>query len=148
MRRFLVAGLAALAVTSSASIAAAHVTVNLGPPIVVQAPPRLVVVPESPVFYAPDVEYNYFVYDHRHWVLRDGRWYVARTYRGPWTVVPVARVPSPVAAVPVAYYKVPPGHAKKIAREEWREHDRGHGRGDWDGDRGHGHGKGKGKHRD
>jgi hypothetical protein len=93
----LAVGVALFGVASTASMATAHVNVNIAPPgppaIVVPAPPRLVVVPNTPVFYAPEVEYNYFVYGHRHYVVRDGRWYVARTYRGPWTFVPAARVP-------------------------------------------------------
>ena len=143
MRRSLAVGVALLAVAASplmAGPARAHVNVNIGAPpapaIVVPAPPRLVIVPSTPVFYAPEVGYNYFVYENQHYIFRDGRWFAARTYRGPWRLVAVNRIPRPLAAVPVAYYKVPPGHAKKFVRGEWRE--RGPDR-----DRGHGHGKGK-----
>jgi hypothetical protein len=40
-----------------------HVSIGIHvtpPPIVLSAPPELVVVPGSPVFYAPGVPYNYF----------------------------------------------------------------------------------------
>src|SRR3989442_8640223 len=135
MRPTLAVGVALLALAAGASMAGpaqAHVNVNIGvpgPPIVVPAPPRLVIVPSTPVFYAPEVEYNYFVYENQHYIFRDGRWFAARTYRGPWRLVAIDRIPRPVAAVPVAYYKVPPGHAKKFARQEWRERD--HDRGEW-----------------
>jgi hypothetical protein len=123
---------------------AADVRINIGipaPAIVIQAPPRLVLVPGTPVFYAPEVEYNYFVYGDHHYIVRDGRWFIARTHRGPWRLVAVERVPRPIVAVPVTYYRVPPGHAKKFVRD--RDDDR-----DDDRDRGKRHGHGKRKHRD
>jgi len=46
------------------------VGVNIGvpvppPPVMIAAPPRVVVVPGSPVSYAPGVDFNLFVY-HQH----------------------------------------------------------------------------------
>jgi hypothetical protein len=112
--------------------AGAEVTINIGvpppPAVVLPAPPRLVIVPGQPVFYAPEVPYNYFVYGDRHYIFRDGRWFFARTYRGPWRIIATDRVPRQVVAVPVKYYKVPPGHAKKMARD-WDDRDDGRGKG-------------------
>ena len=112
------------------------VNVNVGPPpIIFPAPPRVVVVPQSPVYYAPATSYNVFFYGNRYWSFHEGAWFVTPSHAGPWTFVPVAQVPGPVLAVPVRYYKIPPGQAKKLAR-------------DFDGDghpgRGHGHGHGHG----
>ncbi len=36
------------------------------------------------------------------------------SHGGPWTHVVQARVPQPVLAVPVTYYRIPPGHAKRM----------------------------------
>ena len=155
MTRALTVGLALLVTAGGVAARAANADVNVhigGPPpvvvappapqIVVTAPPHFVVIPGSPVYYAPDLPYNYFAYNNRHWVFRDGRWFVARTHRGPWHLVAAERVPRPVAVVPVRYYKVPPGHAKKFGHaRDWDGKHRGHGRGD-------DHGHGKGKHRD
>jgi len=153
MLRTLMAGVvfltAAASVLVPASARAANVNINIGipaPAIVVPAPPRLVIVPGTPVFYAPEVEYNYFVYGDHHYIFRDGRWFIARTHRGPWKLVAVERVPRPIVAVPVTYYKVPPGQAKKLERadrkdKDWKDKDR-------DDDRGPGHGKGKHRGRD
>lgn len=97
-----------------------HVGVNIGvpvppPPAIVLPPyPHLVIVPGTPVYYSPDVSFNFFAYDGRYYTLHDGAWFVASSQRGPWRFVPAQRVPRPVLAVPVAYYKVPPGHAKKM----------------------------------
>jgi hypothetical protein len=93
--------------------------VNIGSPpppppaIVYAAPPQLVVVPGSPVYYAPSVSVNFFSYGGRYYSHHNGAWFLATTYNGPWNYVAVERVPQPVLAVPVAYYKVPPGHMKQ-----------------------------------
>jgi hypothetical protein len=80
---------------------------------VVAAPPTLVVVPGSPVHYAPGLSVNYFAYGGQHFTFHNGSWFFAASYGGPWTFVAVEKVPKPVLAVPVAYYKIPPGHLKK-----------------------------------
>ena len=84
------------------------------PPLVVVAPPQLAVVPGSPVFYAPGASMNFFASGGRYYTFHEGAWFVATTYGSPWETIAPARVPRPVLAVPVAYYKVPPGHAKKM----------------------------------
>ena len=84
------------------------------PPVVVVAPPKLVVVPGSPVFYAPGASMNFFAYAGQYYTFHEGAWFVATTYGSPWVTIAPAKVPRPVLAVPVTYYKVPPGHAKKM----------------------------------
>lgn len=84
------------------------------PPVVVAAPPQLVVVPGSPVFYAPGASMNFFAYGGRYYTFHEGAWFVATTYGSPWVSIAPAKVPRPVLAVPVTYYKVPPGHEKKM----------------------------------
>jgi hypothetical protein len=86
------------------------------PPVVVVTPPQLVVVPGSPVFYAPEASINFFAYGGRYYTFHEGAWFVATTYGSPWVTIAPARVPRPVLAVPVTYYRVPPGHAKKMGR--------------------------------
>lgn len=95
------------------------------PPVVVAAPPQLVVVPGSPVYYAPAVSFNYFFYVGRYYVFHDGAWFVSASFGGPWTFIALERVPRPILAVPVAYYKVPPGHWKKSGPPPWAESERG-----------------------
>jgi hypothetical protein len=112
-----------------------HVGINIGvpppppPPVVeIHTPPPLVVVPGSPVYYAPEVPYNFFYYGGAYFVFNDGYWYSSRSAHGPWAYV--QHVPPPVLRVPVHYYHVPPGHLK----HGYKEHGHGHGHG-----RGHGH---------
>ena len=83
-------------------------------PPIVATPPQLVVVPGSPVFYAPGVNMNFFAYGGRYYSFHHGGWFVATKHGGPWVAVAPGRIPRPVLAVPVAYYKIPPGHAKKM----------------------------------
>jgi hypothetical protein len=92
------------------------------PPVVVAAPPQLVVVPGSPVFYAPSASINFFAYGGRHYTFHDGAWFVATSYGSPWVTIASARVPPPVLAVPITYYKIPPGHAKKMGHDGGPRH--------------------------
>jgi hypothetical protein len=87
------------------------------PPVVVTAPPQLVVVPGSPVSYAPGASINFFAYGGRYYSFHEGAWFVATPHGGPWVTISPGRVPQPVLAVPVAYYKVPPGHAKNMGQD-------------------------------
>ena len=115
----LLATAVAIPLTAQAQVS---VNINVGPPpIIFPAPPRVVVVPQTPVYYAPDTTYNVFFYQGRYWSFHEGAWFLASSHAGPWAFVPVAQVPPPILAVPVPYYKVPPGHA--------RHHGEGHGRG-------------------
>jgi hypothetical protein len=100
-----------------------NVGINIGVPappsprIVLPAPPPVVVVPHSPVSYVPSVDFNLFVYGGQYYTFHDGSWFYARSHNGPWVFIPRERVPRPVVAVPVTYYKIPPGQAKKMARQ-------------------------------
>jgi hypothetical protein len=102
-------------------VAPAPVVVAPGPPVVVApppivfaAPPALVVVPGSPVYHVPSANFNVFVFSGRYYSLHEGTWFMAPNHSGPWRMVAAERVPQSVRAVPPAYYKIPPGHAKKM----------------------------------
>lgn len=111
--------------------------INIGspppPPIVVAAPPQLVVVPGTPVYYAPGLSFNYFVYGGRYFTFHNGSWFATTTFNGPWTFVAVEHVPQPVLAVPVGYYKIPPGHLKG-GPLPWAGPGKGKGPKNWKGD--------------
>lgn len=98
------------------------------PPIALVTPPPLVVVPGTPVYYAPSFSLNFFGYGGRYYSHHNGAWFVAANAGGPWTFLAANRVPRPVLAVPVSYYKVPPGHMKKVGGPPHRA-GRGKGRG-------------------
>jgi hypothetical protein len=99
-------------------VAPAHADVNIGtsvappPALVVPSPPRLVAVPGSPVFYGPSEPYDLFVYGGRYYSVRSGTWFLAAGPGTLWSIIATDRVPSPVLAVPTAYYKIPPEWGK------------------------------------
>jgi hypothetical protein len=107
------------------------VNVDIGPPptYVVPAAPALVVVPGTPVYYAPAVPYTFFVYGGRYYTVHHGHWYHRPKHGGPWVFVAPAAVPGPVLAVPAAYHKSAPGHWKRGGPPPGRGHGRGGKRG-------------------
>lgn len=115
---FAIVGLSITVATAGEVNVGINIGVPVPPPprIVLPAPPRVVVVPNSPVSYAPSADFNLFVFEGRYYTFQDGAWFYASSHRGPWTFVPVERVPRPVVGVPVKYYKIPPGHAKNMER--------------------------------
>ncbi len=112
--RYAIAGLSMLLGSLSvAAPATAQVSVSVSIPgvsIGIHQPayPDLVLVPGSPVYYAPQVPANYFFYDGLYWVFQDDNWYVSSWYNGPWDMVEPDDVPLFVLRVPVQYYVRPP----------------------------------------
>ncbi|HVN41437.1 MAG TPA: hypothetical protein VMT50_01550 [Steroidobacteraceae bacterium] len=70
--------------------------------------PQLVVVPGTPVYYAPGANSNYFFYDGMYWVFYGDDWYASSWYNGPWHPVARAAVPVYLWRVPVRYWRAPP----------------------------------------
>jgi hypothetical protein len=89
------------------------VNVNIGqPPPVVVARPVMVPVTNSPVYFSPSYGSDLFFYDGRYYTVRDDQWFYAARVNSPWVAISIGRVPQQIIAVPVAYYRVPPGHLK------------------------------------
>jgi hypothetical protein len=104
---------------------AQNVSVGISTPSVnfglnIGAPP-LVAVPGVPVYHAPSVPDNYFVYGGYYYLFNGGTWFYSARYNGPWTSLVIHQVPRPILAVPVTYYKNPPGHWKKHGPPPWAE---------------------------
>jgi hypothetical protein len=126
--RLLLLAAAAAMLFAGTPARAQDVQINIGlgvPPIVLTAPPQLVVVPGTSVSYAPDVQANLFFYKGRYYTVAHGVWSMAPAYNGPWAVIQIGQVPAPVVAVPVEYYKIPPGQLKKQGPPPWAG--QGHG---------------------
>lgn len=70
--------------------------------------PEMVPVPDSPVYYAPNVDSNYFFYDGMYWDYYNDGWYSSTWYNGPWGYVDPIYVPTYVLWVPIRYYRRPP----------------------------------------
>lgn len=170
------AAIAAAIGFSEPARAEVSVSINLGPPpIVVSAPPAVVMIPQSQVHFVPDPGIDVFFYGGYWWSPRGERWYRARAYNGPWGVIERHRVPRAVIYVPRDYrarYErerhVPYGQWKKDRsrwdrdnrkahrqwekerEKEWKRSEKEQGkddkRDDRGGDRGDDRDKGRGKH--
>jgi hypothetical protein len=115
-----------------------HVNVNIGPPpIAVAAPPEVVLVPNSDVYFVPGVDYDVFYYGGYWWSPRGDRWYRAREYNGPWGVVSQRMVPPPVYRVPHDYRQVY-RHERHIPYGQWKKEHHRHGGHDQGKHKGHG----------
>ena len=130
----MVLGWAALSTEAADVNVSGGVSIQIGtpppppPPVIVQAPPAFVVIPGSVVSYAPSLKVDLFFHEGKYYYFHNGAWFIAKAHTGPWAFV--ASPPPVIVQIPVAYYKVPPGHLKKIAAPPG--HERG-GRGKWKG---------------
>ncbi len=114
----------------SITSAVAQVSIGIGLPgvsIGINLPvyPKLVRVPGYPVYYAPQVNSNYFFYDGMYWVYQGDNWYASSWYNGPWGLVAPEAVPLFVLRVPVRYYRQPPAYFRgwrSDAPPRWGEH--------------------------
>lgn len=89
-----------------AATASTAVSISLG--IHHSGYPDMVLVPGYPVYYAPQLQANYFFYDGYYWLYHEDHWYMSDWYDGPWTAVDPDEVPLFVLRVPVRYYVSPP----------------------------------------
>jgi hypothetical protein len=87
--------------------------------------PTLVLVPGYPVYYAPQLNSNYFFYDGMYWVYVGDNWYASSWYNGPWILVAPPAVPVFILRVPVYYYRQPPVYFRAWSPQappRWGEH--------------------------
>ena len=113
MQKIRIGLVVACMVLCAATYAPAQVSIGIGAPgvsIGINVPlyPQLVPVPGYPVYYAPNVNANYFFYDGMYWALQYGNWYASTWYNGPWAYVNPVAVPAFILRIPVRYYRAPP----------------------------------------
>ncbi len=122
--------IALLMLLCSVTTASAQVSVGIGLPgvnIGINLPvfPELVPVPGYPVYYAPQMNANYFFYDGMYWVFQNDNWYASSWYNGPWGLVAPDVVPLFILRIPVGYYRQPPGYFRGWASNappRWGQH--------------------------
>src|SRR5882672_11499519 len=82
--------------------APAHADVNVGisvAPQTLAAPPHLVAVPGSSVFFAPGAPRPLFVYRRHFQSFQRGTWFPSACPGNPWSFIPAHPVPNAVLAV-------------------------------------------------
>jgi len=149
--------LAFILVAPGAGNAEVNVDINIGlPGLVITAPPALIVIPGTYVYYPPEVDVDIFFY-HGYWYRPyRGGWYIANGYNGPWRTVGPQYVPRSLVRVPPTYRRIPPEHERMpygMVRQNWRTWERDR---HWDSHRGErgkggergGPGEGRGKGHD
>lgn len=140
-------GMVALPCSSMAGTSVG-VSINIGDPyrgaaLHFRSEPDVVLVPDTRVYYVRDYDYDVYRYGSYWYFIDDGRWFRARSYRGPFVYIHASSVPRSIVMVPTRYRRHwggPPPHA--VARGYHRNHDdrdgrwverdekhRGHGRG-------------------
>lgn len=117
---FLAVMFAGAGVEGSAADVSVGIGINIGPPpIVVAAPPAVVLMPSIGVYFVPGLEFDVFFYNGYWWSPRGGVWYRAKGYNGPWGVVNKRYVPGPVVRVP-GDYRAKFGKERHIPYGEWK----------------------------
>jgi hypothetical protein len=105
--------LAALIGYANGGLAEVNVNIGIGvplPSVVISAPPAVVLIPATYVYFVPDVSADVFFY-HGHWYRpHHGHYYRAASYNGPWVSIVPSAVPKAIRYVPSDFRRVPPGH--------------------------------------
>ena len=113
---------------SGQSMAGIHIGINIPLPPVFgfPAPPELVVIPGTYVYYCPDAGFDIFFYDGYWYRSYGGYWYSAASYDGPWVYL---------ASPPYALLSLPPDYGFLVRGERripfgelhrnWRAWERG-----------------------
>jgi hypothetical protein len=85
-----------------------YTTINVGDPyrgtLTFQSAPDLTLIPNTSVYtLRDDTDYSLYRFDGWYYLVDDGYWYRARSWRGPFTYVRMGTVPRDVVTVPMRY---------------------------------------------
>jgi len=119
-RSLLLAGLlcAFFIVVPLPGIAQVNAGVHIGspPPYRTGAPPPVVVIPRTYVYFIPDIDADIFFYAGNWYRLYQGHWFSARSYSGSWSYVPDPGVPRALARLPHGIKWETPDSFTKVPR--------------------------------
>ena len=90
-----------------------RVGIPLPPLMVFPAPPEVVVIPETYVYFVPDIEEEIFFYDGWWWRPWQGRWYRSRHYGSGWVYY---------KSVPSFYARIHSGWRNDYRDRRWKGH--------------------------
>jgi hypothetical protein len=73
------------------------------PPLIIEGPPEMVVIPGTYVYFSPDVQGDLLFYGGYWYRPYEGRWFRSANYRGPWVYIGRADVPRVFFELPRDY---------------------------------------------
>ncbi len=94
------------AVLGFSTLVFAQVNIGAGmnpPPLSINEPPEMAVIPGTYVYFDPDVSADLFFYDGYWYWPYEGYWYGSSGYNGPWVSIPGDRVPDVLLRLPSDY---------------------------------------------
>lgn len=86
------------------------VSIPLPPPIGFAAPPEMVVIPDTYVYFVPDVDEEIYFYGGWWWRPWNGRWYRSQSYSSGWGYY---------QDVPSFYREIPSGWRSDYRQRRW-----------------------------
>jgi hypothetical protein len=95
------------------------ISISLPPPIVFVSPPEVVVIPETNVYFVPDLDMEIFFFGGWWWRPWEGRWYRSRSYGSGW---------GHYRSVPSFYRGMPASWRDDYREHRWRGHQWDHQR--------------------
>ncbi len=99
---------------STRAAANIYVDISLPPPIVFQAPPEVIVIPDThDVYVVPTIDVDLFFWNGWWWRLWEGRWYRSHYYDRSWGYYD---------SVPSFYFEVDPGWRGYYRDHNWYGH--------------------------
>jgi len=107
--------LALVSVVPIQTMAQVNISISfpLPPPIVFAAPPELIVLPDTYVYVAPDIDVDFYFWNGWWWRFWEGRWYRSRYYNRGWGYY---------NNVPSFYFDVDPGWRGYYRDHNWHGH--------------------------
>jgi len=140
----------------------AQVSIDVGinlpppPPLAIPAPPPMFVIPQTYVYFAPDVvDLDIFFYGGYWYRPYRGHWYRSGAYNGKWVYLSPKKVPPVLLNLPPDFRHVPPGYRHipyGDVKKNWKKWEKDkywekHGGREWHGERWE-HDRGRDRDRD
>ena len=113
---------------ATAAHAQVHVNINIGPPppVIVQAPPPMLFLPEPGIYVAAGTPYDIFFIGDRYYYFYGDNWFWGLGYGGPWTYVTFRTLPPGLRRYKVKQLREYREREYRVYRVEGRNFKGGH----------------------
>lgn len=128
MKRTIIGVVLLVLLLSLPAFAAISVKVSIPlPRLVITAPPALVVIPGTYVYFAPDVGADLVFYQGYWYRPYEGHWFRSMEYNGHWEPIHVNMVPAPLVSLPPNWRAAPAGYERmpyRHVKQNWNSWER------------------------